>query len=184
MLHRDDKKPLWVSFESALFPAPSKLTHRLDSKTDCAAIMMTSIVLNHVLDRQKTLLDAKDGSKTSLPMLHVVGSHAVPSVLLLVSRQGMCCCFVQDFLLTLHVDGSTEMSPVTLLVSACSVVFVQVENVECMPGDHIKFDFLGKDSIRYENEVVVHPKVYALIQKFCQHSANNKRKGPCTCTAI
>ena len=56
--------------------------------------------------------------------------------------------------------------------------------MECMPGDHIKFDFLGKDSIRYENEVVVHPKVYALIKKFCHHSANNKRKAPCICTAI
>ena len=50
----------------------------------------------------------------------------------------------------------------------------QVENVECMPDDHIKFDFLGKDSIRYENEVVVHPKVYQLIKKFCQQFANKK----------
>lgn len=50
----------------------------------------------------------------------------------------------------------------------------QVENVECMPDDHIKFDFLGKDSIRYENEVVVHPKVYQLIEKFCQQFANKK----------
>ncbi len=93
-------------------------------------------------------------SKTPMFMLHVDGSHEVPPVMLLVSHQCLGCCLVQ------------------------------VENVECMPGDHIKFDFLGKDSIRYENEVVVHPKVYALIQKFCQHSANNKRKGPCTCTAI
>lgn len=60
-------------------------------------------------------------------------------------------------------------------VGCCTL---KVENVECMPGDHIKFDFLGKDSIRYENEVVVHPKVYALIQKFCHHSANNKPKKP------
>ena len=52
----------------------------------------------------------------------------------------------------------------------------QVENVECLPGDHIKFDFLGKDSIRYENEVVVHPKVYALIQKFCQQSSTSKKR--------
>jgi len=32
----------------------------------------------------------------------------------------------------------------------------QVENVECLPDNHIKFDFLGKDSIRYENEVPAH----------------------------
>lgn len=50
----------------------------------------------------------------------------------------------------------------------------QVENVECMPDDHIKFDFLGKDSIRYENEVVVHHKVYKLIQKFCRQFDNKK----------
>lgn len=43
-----------------------------------------------------------------------------------------------------------------------------------MPDDHIKFDFLGKDSIRYENEVVVHPKVYQLIKKFCQQFADKK----------
>lgn len=54
----------------------------------------------------------------------------------------------------------------------------QVENVECMPDDHIKFDFLGKDSIRYENEVVVHPKVYQLIKKFCQQFANKKGNAP------
>ena len=51
---------------------------------------------------------------------------------------------------------------------------VQVENVECLEGDHIKFDFLGKDSIRYENEVVVHPKVHALVKKFCQQTSDKK----------
>ena len=43
-----------------------------------------------------------------------------------------------------------------------------------MAGDHIKFDFLGKDSIRYENEVVVHPKVHKLIEKFCRQTSDNK----------
>ena len=47
-----------------------------------------------------------------------------------------------------------------------------------MPDDHLKFDFLGKDSIRYENEVVVHPKVYQLIKKFCQQFANKKGNSP------
>ena len=45
-----------------------------------------------------------------------------------------------------------------------------------MPNDHIRFDFLGKDSIRYENEVVVHPKVYQLVKKFCHQFDNKKRK--------
>ena len=49
-----------------------------------------------------------------------------------------------------------------------------MENVECLEGDHIKFDFLGKDSIRYENEVVVHPKVHQLVKKFCQQTSDKK----------
>ena len=53
-------------------------------------------------------------------------------------------------------------------------MLLQVENVECMDDDHIKFDFLGKDSIRYENEVVVHPKVYQLVAKFCKQDGNKK----------
>lgn len=31
----------------------------------------------------------------------------------------------------------------------------QVENVECIEPNHIRFDFLGKDSMRYENTVEV-----------------------------
>jgi hypothetical protein len=40
--------------------------------------------------------------------------------------------------------------------------------VECLPDNHIKFDFLGKDSIRYENEVAVHATVWRLVQQFCR----------------
>ena len=36
---------------------------------------------------------------------------------------------------------------------------MQCENVEMVPPNHIKFDFLGKDSIKYENTVEVHKKV-------------------------
>ena len=45
---------------------------------------------------------------------------------------------------------------------------MQVGNVECVAPDHIKFDFLGKDSMRYENETAVHPKVFQLMQQFCK----------------
>ena len=55
---------------------------------------------------------------------------------------------------------------------------MQVENVECLEGDHIKFDFLGKDSIRYENEVVVHPKVHQLVKKFCQQTSDKNCEQP------
>ena len=44
----------------------------------------------------------------------------------------------------------------------------QVGNVECVGEDRIRFDFLGKDSMRYENEVAVHPTVFSLMQAFCK----------------
>ena len=53
-------------------------------------------------------------------------------------------------------------------------VNLQVENVEVLEDNHIKFDFLGKDSIRYENEVAVHPKVHSLVRQFCKTTKDNK----------
>ena len=52
----------------------------------------------------------------------------------------------------------------------------QVENVECMedPANHIKFDFLGKDSIRYENEVEVDGQVWKLVKQFCSKTEKGK----------
>lgn len=38
--------------------------------------------------------------------------------------------------------------------------WAQVENVELVPPHSIRFDFLGKDSIRYENTVEVDQRVY------------------------
>ena len=60
------------------------------------------------------------------------------------------------------------------LLHPCS----QVENVDCMEDNHIKFDFLGKDSIRYENEVQVNPRVYDLVQEFCRKDEKGKRESP------
>lgn len=45
-----------------------------------------------------------------------------------------------------------------------------------MEDNHIKFDFLGKDSIRYENEVQVHPRIYELVQEFCRKDERAKRE--------
>lgn len=69
---------------------------------------------------------------------------------------------------------------------------MQVSNIECVAPDRIKFDFLGKDSMRYENETAVHPKVFELMKRFCNgelrlplHSA---LCGPlsmgCICTTV
>ena len=48
--------------------------------------------------------------------------------------------------------------------------------MDCMEDNHIKFDFLGKDSIRYENEVQVNPRVYDLVQEFCRKDERGKRE--------
>ncbi|CAL5221032.1 g3151 [Coccomyxa viridis] len=60
-------------------------------------------------------------------------------------------------------------------VGCCTL---KVENVDCMEDNHIKFDFLGKDSIRYENEVQVNQRVYELVQEFCRKDEKGKRKKP------
>lgn len=48
-------------------------------------------------------------------------------------------------------------------VGCCTL---KVENVETEPPNILKFDFLGKDSIRYQNEVEVEPPVFRAIQEF------------------
>ncbi|XP_058218816.1 DNA topoisomerase 1 beta-like isoform X2 [Rhododendron vialii] len=48
-------------------------------------------------------------------------------------------------------------------VGCCTL---KVGNVEPMPPDTLKFDFLGKDSIRYQNEVKVELPVFKAIQQF------------------
>ena len=60
----------------------------------------------------------------------------------------------------------------------------QVENVEVMEDCHIKFDFLGKDSIRYENEVQVHPRVHELVREFCRKDSKGNRERPTPCAAL
>ena len=50
-------------------------------------------------------------------------------------------------------------------VGCCSL---RVEHVTPVPDNRLRFDFLGKDSIRYENEVTVDPRVYKLVVKFRQ----------------
>lgn len=61
-------------------------------------------------------------------------------------------------------------------VGCCTL---KVENVECVPGgdrNQIKFDFLGKDSIRYENTVDVDPRVYSCVEQFLRCDERGKRE--------
>lgn len=50
-----------------------------------------------------------------------------------------------------------------------------------MEDFHIKFDFLGKDSIRYENKVQVHPRVYELVKEFCRKDEKGNRESLTPC---
>lgn len=58
-------------------------------------------------------------------------------------------------------------------VGCCTL---KVDNVECIAPNHIRFDFLGKDSIRYENTVEVEEKVFENISLFKQENASGKPK--------
>lgn len=58
-------------------------------------------------------------------------------------------------------------------VGCCTL---KVENVECIAPNKIRFDFLGKDSIRYENEVEVEDKVYKNVSAFKKEDAAGRSK--------
>lgn len=88
-----------------------------------------------------------------------------------------------------HAGGSSfsfEVLPVTGVWA-----WEQRENVKALPeeGDvlanTIEFDFLGKDSVQYLKQVVVHPRVYQLIQKWVPRNDDGKgaqlplRRLPC-----
>ena len=60
-------------------------------------------------------------------------------------------------------------------VGCCTL---KCENVDTLPPHFIKFDFLGKDSIRYENMVEVHEKVYENVKQFKAKKGDGKVKAP------
>ncbi|KAG2499993.1 hypothetical protein HYH03_002275 [Edaphochlamys debaryana] len=60
-------------------------------------------------------------------------------------------------------------------VGCCTL---KVENVDLEDGNKVKFDFLGKDSIRYENVVEVDPKVFKNLEKFRKIDSTGKKKQP------
>jgi hypothetical protein len=55
---------------------------------------------------------------------------------------------------------------------------LQAENVEMLEDSRIKFDFLGKDSVRYENTVAVAPEVWQNMKAFKSSDCNGKAKKP------
>ncbi|XP_019086217.1 PREDICTED: DNA topoisomerase 1 alpha-like [Camelina sativa] len=55
-------------------------------------------------------------------------------------------------------------------VGCCTL---KVGNVECVPPNKLKFDFIGKDSIQYVNTVEVKPAVYKTIRQFRAGKSNS-----------
>ena len=51
-------------------------------------------------------------------------------------------------------------------VGCCSL---RVEHIEILPNNQIKLDFLGKDSMRYENVVTVRAEVWKAIEGFLKN---------------
>eukprot|EP00955_Chlamydomonas_euryale_P086184 364197-Chlamydomonas_euryale.AAC.28 len=73
----------------------------------------------------------------------------------------------------LRANGQCE----SISNSVC-VHHAQCNNIDLVPPNFLKFDFLGKDSIRYENTVEVHEKVYAAVEKFRKMDQHGKKKEP------
>ncbi|XP_055960562.1 pentatricopeptide repeat-containing protein At5g50280, chloroplastic-like [Mercurialis annua] len=83
----------------------------------------------------------------------------------------------QIAVVTYHIDklalraGNEKDDDEADTVGCCTL---KVANVECISGSHnLKFDFLGKDSIRYENTVEVKPEVYDAIGTFQKGKKQN-----------
>ncbi|GMH33694.1 hypothetical protein BSKO_01528 [Bryopsis sp. KO-2023] len=58
-------------------------------------------------------------------------------------------------------------------VGCCTL---KVANVQLLDNDQLEFDFLGKDSIQYQNTVKVNPKVYKNVELFKKQSKDGKAR--------
>lgn len=65
--------------------------------------------------------------------------------------------------LALRVGNEKNEEEEADTVGCCSL---RVEHIKLMPESVVRFDFLGKDSMRYENDVVVVPQVYQNLSYF------------------
>jgi DNA topoisomerase-1 len=77
------------------------------------------------------------------------------------SRQlGVATYFIDKLALRVGNEKSEEEADT---VGCCSL---RVEHVTAEPDNKLSFDFLGKDSVRYQNTVDVDPKVHELVRQF------------------
>ncbi|XP_051131642.1 DNA topoisomerase 1 alpha-like [Andrographis paniculata] len=94
--------------------------------------------------------------------------------------QGIRAAYTKDF--TSKDPGKKQIAVATYLIDKLALragnekdddeadtvgcCTLKVENVEPVPPNILKFDFLGKDSIRYQNDVEVETAVFKAIQQF------------------
>lgn len=83
-----------------------------------------------------------------------------------VAQRAVAMYFIDRLALRVGNEKSEDEADT---VGCCSL---RVEHIQLMPENVVRFDFLGKDSIRYQNDVAVLPEVYALLQRF------TRRKSP------
>ena len=72
----------------------------------------------------------------------------------------MCFYFIDKLALRAGNEKGKEEADT---VGVCSL---RIEHIRFLPKNTIKLDFLGKDSIRYLNKMIVDPIVYNLLQSF------------------
>lgn len=90
------------------------------------------------------------------------GSHD-----LAIQQRGVALYFIDVLALRCgHEKGEDEAET----FGACSL---KCEHINLAKENHVVFDFLGKDSIRYYNEVKVEPKVYSLLKSFVRGKTPN-----------
>ncbi|KPA82439.1 DNA topoisomerase IB large subunit [Leptomonas pyrrhocoris] len=83
-----------------------------------------------------------------------------------VAQRAVAMYFIDRLALRVGNEKSEDEADT---VGCCSL---RVEHIQLLPDNVVRFDFLGKDSIRYQNDVTVLPEVYALLQRF------TRRKSP------
>lgn len=79
---------------------------------------------------------------------------------MMVAQRAVATYFIDKLALRVGNEKGADEADT---VGCCSL---RVEHIKLKPGCVVKFDFLGKDSIRYENETVVLPQVFKLLFLF------------------
>jgi len=107
-------------------------------------------------DRARRLLKVVDKVRASYEKLQQGKS--------LADRQKATATYFIDKL-ALRVGGEKDTEEEADTVGCCSL---RVEHLTLTPPNTISFDFLGKDSIRYQNDVEVTDLVYKNVQSFME----------------